>query len=313
MPRLLVSGATGNVGGACARFLLANRAAATTVVRCMVRDPAADKARALQEIGAEVMQGDFGDGPSIERALEGVDAALLACANSPEQVQLEQNFIAAAARHGVYIVKLSTCGCEGYCDEDSKIEYGRWHAQIEATLEQSTAKWTILQPNCFFQNHFGDIFGGLPHRTLAYPRTAAQVDGGRARTVDTTDVGEIAAKLLLLDDSAVHHGKRYHVCGPKGWSVRGLADMYEAALTLPPGTIKCVTPSEAEYAESLERHANFPRWQAVAVAHSQSAFWAESKLDYPSSDAVLALHPTFRTMEEWFAAHAHLAPPPAQP
>ena len=35
---ILVTGATGNCGGACARFLLANSQPAHVQIRCMVRD-----------------------------------------------------------------------------------------------------------------------------------------------------------------------------------------------------------------------------------------------------------------------------------
>ena len=120
------------------------------------------------------------------------------------------------------------------------------------------------------------------------------------------DVGEVAAKLLLLSERSAHHGQRYHVCGPTSCSVRTLAALYESALGLPAGEISCVADlSEEAYAEQLEQKAGFPGWLAAAVARNQ-LFWAEGKLDYQSSDAILALHPTFRTMESWVAEHAPL-------
>lgn len=301
----LITGSSGNVGGACAHYLLASGAK----VRCFVRSSSSEKAQALKDAGAELAEGDFADTASVARALEGTTAVLLACSNQLDQVALETNFINAAAefKGSRYLVKLSTCGAPGYCEAGSAIEYGRSHAAIEAVLEaKSGLDWTILQPNCFMQNHAGDIFGSLPHRVLAYPRTASQLETGAARIVDTRDVGEVAAKLLLLDERSGHAGQRYHVCGPTSCSVRSLAATYEAALGLPAGAITCVEDmSEAAYAEGLEQKAGFPSWLAVAVARNQG-FWAEGKLDYPSSDAVLALHPTFRTMESWVAEHAPL-------
>ena len=61
----------------------------------------------------------------------------------------------------------------------------------------------------------------------------------------------------------------------------------------------------AACADGLEKNAGFPRWLAVAVARNQM-FWAEGRLDYASSDAIAALHPTFRTMQAWVAEHAPL-------
>ena len=307
MAIICVSGATGNVGGACARYLLSQGAK----VRCLVRDADSEKSLALKALGAELAPGDFANAESLSAALKGTVAAMLACSNQPEQVALETNFIRAVESSSTckYLVKLSTCGCPGYCAADSAIEYGRWHAAIEAALEATDSlTWTILQPNDFMQNHAGDIFGSLPHKALAYPRTSEQMMSGCARIVDTRDVGEIAAKLLLLDEAerGAHSGKRYHVCGPASWSIHALAVLYEAALSLPAGSIACKEGmSEAAFADHLETNAGFPRWLAVAVAHNHM-FWAEGKLDYASSEPVLQLHPIFRTMEAWVQEHAPL-------
>ena len=120
MPPILVTGATGNVGGACARHLLSAGAS----VRALVRDKSSDKAKALADAGAELVQGDFSDAASLSSALDGVAAALLACSNQTSQVALETAFITAAKATASlkYIVKLSTCGCPDYCTADSAIE-----------------------------------------------------------------------------------------------------------------------------------------------------------------------------------------------
>ena len=155
----------------------------------------------------------------------------------------------------------------------------------------------------------GDIFGTLPKKLLAYPRSEAQLESGKCRAVDTRDVGEVAAKLLLIHASrrpaaAAHHGQRYDVSGPEGWSVRGLAALYEGALELPSGSIACLTLSEDE-AAGLEQ-AGFPDWLARAVAVGQARYGAAGMNDYPSSEAVLALHPTFRTFQAWVDEHKAL-------
>lgn len=65
---ILVTGATGQQGGAVAQQLLANGYR----VRAMTRKPQGEKATALAKLGAEVVQGDLDDAQSLERALEGV-------------------------------------------------------------------------------------------------------------------------------------------------------------------------------------------------------------------------------------------------
>ena len=68
---VLVSGATGNQGGAVARNLLERG----FEVRALTRDPDKPAARLLAERGAEVVRGDLEDRSSLDRALEGAYGA----------------------------------------------------------------------------------------------------------------------------------------------------------------------------------------------------------------------------------------------
>ena len=65
---ILVTGATGQQGGAVARQLLKQPSFA---VQALTRDPAKPAARALAQAGAEVIRGDLDDPASVRRALEG--------------------------------------------------------------------------------------------------------------------------------------------------------------------------------------------------------------------------------------------------
>lgn len=64
---ILVTGATGQQGGAVARELLARG----HNVKAMTRKPDGDAAQALARLGAEVVKGDLDDAASLERALRG--------------------------------------------------------------------------------------------------------------------------------------------------------------------------------------------------------------------------------------------------
>jgi uncharacterized protein YbjT (DUF2867 family) len=65
---VLVTGATGQQGGAVARHLLKRPG---FVVRALTRDSAKPAARTLAQSGAEIMRGDLNDPASIRRAMEG--------------------------------------------------------------------------------------------------------------------------------------------------------------------------------------------------------------------------------------------------
>jgi uncharacterized protein YbjT (DUF2867 family) len=69
--RGLVTGATGFIGGLLARRLVEDG----FEVRCLVRDPAADRARELAELGCELAVADLTRPAGIAEAMEGVWAA----------------------------------------------------------------------------------------------------------------------------------------------------------------------------------------------------------------------------------------------
>jgi uncharacterized protein YbjT (DUF2867 family) len=64
---ILITGATGQQGGAVARQLLS----AGHKVKAMSRNPDSEKARALAALGAEVVPGDLNDAASLKRAFDG--------------------------------------------------------------------------------------------------------------------------------------------------------------------------------------------------------------------------------------------------
>jgi uncharacterized protein YbjT (DUF2867 family) len=98
---IAIVGATGAQGGGLARAILSDKASAF-VARVVTRDPLSDKARALAEMGAEVVAGDVDDAASLKRAF--ADAYGAFCVTfywahmSPEKEMAEARAMAEAAR-----------------------------------------------------------------------------------------------------------------------------------------------------------------------------------------------------------------------
>ncbi|MFE6489058.1 NmrA family NAD(P)-binding protein, partial [Streptomyces sp. NPDC057757] len=67
---VLVTGATGRQGGATTRALLARG----TAVRALVRDPSTPRARAVEELGAQLVVGDLTEPATLAAAVDGVRA-----------------------------------------------------------------------------------------------------------------------------------------------------------------------------------------------------------------------------------------------
>ena len=94
------------MGGEAARQL----AAANLPFRALVRD--AGKAEALQKLGAELCVGDIAERGDVERALDGVDKALLVLPNLEQQFEWEKQFtdvaVASGLKHLAYVSSLES-------------------------------------------------------------------------------------------------------------------------------------------------------------------------------------------------------------
>lgn len=152
---VLVTGATGQQGGALARHLrdLGYRVIAFT------RSADTPAAYALEAIGAELAVGDFDDPASLEAAARRADT-LFAMATpfeaGPEaEVRQGMNLVDAARRAGVrHFVYSSVAGADrltGIPHFDSKHE-------VEHYLRRSNLPYTIVGPTFFMENCMGPMF-----------------------------------------------------------------------------------------------------------------------------------------------------------
>ncbi len=98
---IAVVGATGSQGGGLVRAILEDKGGPFTV-RALTRDASSDKARALAEMGAEVVEADVSDRVSLERAFEGASGAFCVTFfwehSSPAQELADARAMAGAAK-----------------------------------------------------------------------------------------------------------------------------------------------------------------------------------------------------------------------
>jgi uncharacterized protein YbjT (DUF2867 family) len=198
---ILVTGATGLVGGAVVRQLTAQG----VPVRALVRS--SEKAAALAGPTVETVVGDFAQPQTLGPALKGVTSALLVSHHDVRQVELQGNFVEAARRAGgVHVVKLSGLATA----PDSPSQSGRWHAETEAQIRAAGLPWTFLHPPYFMQNLLRAAPAIAAHGVL----TAAMKDG-RIAMVDARDVAAVAVAALTTPG---HEGQTYVVTGPEALS-----------------------------------------------------------------------------------------------
>src|SRR5918997_1651313 len=146
---ILVSGATGQQGGAVARSLLERGFG----VRALTRDPEKSEAKELAGLGAEVASVDLDDRASIERVLDGVHGVFSVQqffeagyeGEVRQGVQLADAAKAAGVDHYVYSSVGSAHRETGIPHFDSKFE-------VEEHVRASGVPYTVLRPVYFMQN-----------------------------------------------------------------------------------------------------------------------------------------------------------------
>lgn len=145
----LVTGATGNQGGAVARELLKRGFR----VRALTRDPQKPKAQALAKQGAEVVQGDLDDLASVERSLEGVYGVFSVqnfWESGPEHETQQGIMLADAAKAAN--VKHFVYSSVGSADRQTGIPHFDSKWQVEEHIRKIGIPYTIFRPVAFNYN-----------------------------------------------------------------------------------------------------------------------------------------------------------------
>jgi uncharacterized protein YbjT (DUF2867 family) len=183
---ILVTGATGQQGGAVLRYL---RMQGFTV-RALTRDVHSPAARTLGATGVSVIQGDFDDRASLARALDGAYGAY--AVQTPYQRggvegELRQGlaFADAAKAAGIQHLVYSSVGS---ADRQTGIPHFESKYQIEEHIRAIGLPYTILRPVFLMENFLANrdtILSG----TLAEPLPPATP----LQLVACDDIGAFAA------------------------------------------------------------------------------------------------------------------------
>jgi nucleoside-diphosphate-sugar epimerase len=222
--RVLVTGGTGYVGGAVVRDLLDGGATVTALVRDQ------DRARALADAGAKLVEGDLGEGPHLAEACRDADAVIHLAARAADVGSMEDfrrdnvdgslHLAQAAQAAGVRrFVHVSTISVYGFTppedvDEDTAVEpfVGHYpYAQSKLLAERGLRDAELGDMELVIAR-IGSVFGpGSVHWTLRPARLMAKspvgmmlIDGGRGmhNYVYIDNVSAALADLITLEGVA---------------------------------------------------------------------------------------------------------------
>ena len=222
---IAVTGATGAQGGGLVRAILDDETGEFGV-RALTRDPDSDKAKALADMGAEIVAADLDDLESLERAFDGAWGAY--CVTffwehfSPEKEMNNAQALAEAARsaglkHVIWSTLEDTRKWVPLDDdrmptlmEKYKVPHFDAKGESNAFFEEAGVPTTFLLTSFYWDNliHFGmgprrNENGSL---SFALPMGQAKLPGMAAE-----DIGRCA--LGVFHRSAEFAGKTIGICG----------------------------------------------------------------------------------------------------
>jgi uncharacterized protein YbjT (DUF2867 family) len=272
---ILVTGATGNAGGAVASALIA----AGERVRGLVRR---EEDRSRLPAGVEAFTGDLNEPGTLRVPLQDVRAVFLLSGYRDMPGVLAEVRNAGVDR----IVLLSGSAAP---DGDLSNAIARSHIVSEHAVCESGVPFTFIQPNAFMSN----TFRWIPQLREGDVIRAPFADV-RAAVIDPDDVGAVAALALTSNG---HEGRAYRVSGPESLlpadCVDVLADVLGRDLRL---------EAQTDAAARAEMSATMPPDYVEAFFR----FYADGDLD---ESKVLATVRDLtgrrpRRFEQWAIAHA---------
>ncbi len=187
---VLVTGATGNQGGALTRALLRRG----HHVRALTRRPDSPAAVELKRLGAEIVSGDFDDPDSLAQAAKDVDTVFALStpyeagvdAETRQGINVADAAKAAGAKHLIYTSVCDANANTGIPHFDSK-------HRVEQHIKGLGIPYTIIAPAFFMDNLLSPWYlPGLQQGSVAMGISPDR----KLQQVSLADIGEFVANVV---------------------------------------------------------------------------------------------------------------------
>ena len=178
MPKIAVTGVTGNLGGMVSRLCKKNG----IEVRNLARN--VEKAEKLGF--SNVFKSSYDKSEDTVKSLEGIEVLFMVSGSeNPNRVQQHKDFIDAAKVAGIsHVIYLSFYNAS----KNSIFTLGRDHYATEEYIKENGFKYTFLRDN-FYADFFVDL-------CREYGEIKGPAGNGKVSAVVRSDVSEVVAKIL---------------------------------------------------------------------------------------------------------------------
>lgn len=210
---ILITGATGHLGGIVIDTLLRNNVPAEQIA-ALVRDE--NKAAGLKERGINIRIGDYDDKPSLDKAMKGIDKALLVSGLDMSKIMVQhKNVIDAAKQAGVK--------CLGYTsnclrDRNTLVNYiMKTHFETEDYVIASGLNYQIFRNVLYMESMAGYMLGkDVLEKGINLPAGKGEVSYALR-----SDEAEAIGNVLAADDFT---SRIYNFTGSRTYSFYDVAE-----------------------------------------------------------------------------------------
>lgn len=266
---ILVTGATGQQGGAVARHLLKEG----WQVRAFVRNTDSEGAQALAGDGAELVQGDLEDSASIENAMQcvyGVFSFPNMASGLEGEIRQSKAVADVAKATGIqHFVQSSVGGVE----RNSGVPHFESKWQIESYVKELGLPATSIRPAYFMEN-FNWRRSQILDGTL---ESMGMTDGKSLQMISVDDIGAFTA--IVFNDPEKYIGQSLEIAGD---------DLSEAQ-------------SAEVFAGVLNKEVTFIPQQTKSPYEDMAIMveWFNTDGYEADIDNLRVIHPGLMTLESW--------------
>ncbi|MFJ8243874.1 SDR family oxidoreductase [Peribacillus asahii] len=282
MGQIVVTGATGQLGGLVIRHLLSLGVEADNI-KGIVRS--ADKGAALKELGVQTVQADYDDPASLVQAFAGASKLLFVSGSTMddiERIRQHANVVEAARNAGVgHILYTSLAFAESIENGLAKV-----HLATEFMIRTTNIPFTFLRNAIYMEALVNESLQG----NIAQGELVTSAPTGLINYVTRNNLA-LAAAVVLTQEG--HDNKTYELVNPNPFSF----DKFAALLSEVSGQpVKHRTAAPEDVVKSMIE-AGVPEGMAGITVYGVYAAIEDGQFGRPSEDLVKLIGDKFTNIQ----------------
>lgn len=268
MKKILITGATGHLGGQVLKLLTEKVEASS--LSAIARDPS--KLEPFKEKGVTIIEADYDDPKSLESAFEGIDSLYFVSGSDlNKRMQQHRNVVLAAQKAGINNVVYTSFQRKNETDSSPIGLVSATHLETEKLLKESGMVYTIMK-HSLYSEYVPVFIGDQVLNTGVIYLPAGQ---GEVAFASRSDMAKAGVAVLT---SKGHENKSYEISTGTAYSFQDVANI----LTKISGKqINYVSPTIEEFKETL-LGAGVPE-TGVEIASMFATGIKENEFNFPSN------------------------------